>query len=158
MSPRYSDILIDHFNHPRNAGVLAAPDGVGKAGQGDHEYVVIQIRVREDAVAEIAQQAAGCEPAVASASMATELAKGKHLDEASLITQDTIASALGGLPADKCHTAGLAAEALANAIMDYVLRCVEKQHSPQRSQRTQSRKKNSNGEETTKDPVNEDAS
>lgn len=125
MNPEYSDILLDHFNHPRNAGELAAPDGIGKAGQGDHEYVVIQIRVREDAIAEIAQQAADCEPAVASASIVTELAKGKHLDEASLITQDTIASALGGLPADKCHTAGLAAEALANAIMDYVVRSVE---------------------------------
>jgi nitrogen fixation NifU-like protein len=125
MNPEYSDIVIDHFNHPRNAGVLAAPDGVGKAGQGDHEYVVIRIRVRDDAIAQIAQQAAGCEPAVASASMVTELAKGMHLDEASLITQDTIATALGGLPADRCHTAGLAAEALANAIMDYVLRSVE---------------------------------
>jgi nitrogen fixation NifU-like protein len=125
MNPEYSDILMDHFNHPRNAGELAAPDGVGKAGHGDHEYVIIQIRVREDAIAEIAQQAAGCEPAVAAASMVTELAKGKHLDEASLITQDTIASALGKMPADKCHTAGLAAEALANAIMDYVLRSVE---------------------------------
>jgi nitrogen fixation NifU-like protein len=126
MNPEYSDILLDHVNHPRNAGELAAPDGVGKAGHGDHEYVVIQIRVREDAIAEIAQQAAGCEPAVAAASMSTELAEGKHLDDASLITQDTIATALGGLPADQCHTAGLAAEALANAIMDYVMRCVEK--------------------------------
>jgi nitrogen fixation NifU-like protein len=152
MNVKYSDILIDHFNHPRNAGELAAPDGIGKAGQGDHEYVVIRIRVREDVIAEIAQQAAGCEPAVAAASMATELAKGKHLDEASLITQDTIASALGGLPADKCHTAGLAAEALANAIMDYVLRCVEKQHSPQRSQRTQSRKRIQTAKKLTRMP------
>jgi nitrogen fixation NifU-like protein len=141
MNPQYSDILLDHFNHPRNSGELAKPDGGGKAGHGDHEYVVIQIRVREDAIAEIAQQAAGCEPAVAAASMVSELAKGKHLDDASLITQDTIASALGGLPADKCHTAGLAAEALANAIMDYVMRSVEKQHSPQRSQRTQRKRR-----------------
>ncbi len=137
MNPEYSDILLDHFKHPRNAGELAKPDGVGRAGHGEHEYVVIQLRVREDVISEIAQQAAGCEPAVASASMAAELARGKHLDEAALITQDTIASALGGLPADKCHTASLAAEALASAIMDYVLRSVEKQPLPQRSQRTQ---------------------
>lgn len=122
----YSMTVMDHLRRPRNAGLLAAPDGVGRAGHGDHEYVIVQIRVRDDVIVEIAQQAAGCEASLAASSMVTELAKGKHLDEAAEITQDTIVSALGGLPTDKRHVAGMAAEALAAAIMDYVAREVEK--------------------------------
>jgi nitrogen fixation NifU-like protein len=125
MTAQYSDIVMDHIRHPRHAGELAAPDGVGRAGHGEHEYVVIQIRVRDDVITEIAQRAAGCEPVLAAASMVAERAQGKHLDDASHISRDTIVSAMGGLPDDKRHTAGMAAEALANAIWDYVARSVE---------------------------------
>ncbi len=117
---------MDHVRRPRNTGELARLDGVGRAGHGEHEYVEISIRVREDVIVEIAQCAAGCEASLAAASVVTELAQGKHLDEAAEITQDTVVSALGGLPADKRHAAGLAAEALAEAIWDYVVKNIER--------------------------------
>ncbi len=123
---RYNDVLIDHFEHPRNVGELPGADGVGTATSGACGDVLrIWIRVADEHIAEITFKCMGCPAAIACGSVTTELAKGRHLDEADLIAEDTIADALGGLPPDKRHCSNLGAEALANAIMDYVVRSVE---------------------------------
>jgi nitrogen fixation NifU-like protein len=125
-SEDYTDTLIDHFEHPRNAGELEDADGVGTATSGACGDVLrIWIRVENEHIADIAFKCRGCPAAIACASMTTQLAKGRGLDEADLIADDTIADALGGLPPDKRHCSNLGAEALANAVMDYVVRSVE---------------------------------
>lgn len=121
---QYSPIVIDHFENPRNRGLLSEADGMGRSGEASGEHVIFWIQVREDAIVDIRFEGQGCEAAIACASITTELAKGKHLDDASLIAQDTIVTALGGLPAEKRHAAGMAAEALSTAILDSVLRWV----------------------------------
>jgi nitrogen fixation NifU-like protein len=111
--------------HPRNAREMADADGVGRAGEADCESITVWIRIRDDTIREITAICRGCPPAVAAASIVTELACGLHVDAAAEITQDTVVTALGGLPAEKRHVAGLAAEALADAIWDYVGREID---------------------------------
>ena len=133
-SEQYSKIVMDHFDRPRNAGPMTDPHGVGTAGgQTCSDILTISIRVCDDHISEIAFQCQGCPAAIACASMTTELAKGKHLDAAAEIADDTVAQALGGLSPDKRHCSNLGAEALSNAIMDYVMRQIEAQH-PSRDQ------------------------
>lgn len=124
---QYNEIVTDHFENPRNAGELKCADGVGRAGEGDGgDAMTIWIRVQDDRISEIAFKCKGCPAAIACGSVTTEMALGKHLDEAAEITDDTVATALGGLPAAKRHCSNLGAEALANAIWDHVVRSVEK--------------------------------
>ena len=124
----YSEILLDHFRNPRNAGRLDDADGVGVAKAGECGDVMrIAIGVRDDHIRRIAFQCKGCPAAIACGSMTTELALGRHLDDAATIADETVASALGGLPPDKRHCSNLGAEALENAIMDYVVRSVERE-------------------------------
>ena len=121
----YSDILIDHFERPRNVGQLADADGVGTAGDpAGGDVMTIWIRVRDERISEITFQCRGCPAAIACGSVTTELAKGKHLDEADEIAPDTIADALGSLPAHKQHCSNLGADALGNATWDYVIRSI----------------------------------
>lgn len=121
----FSAILMDHFDHPRNVGELPDADGVGTAGHDGHDQTTFWIRVRDEAIAEITFKCHGCPSAIASASMTTQLALGKHVDDAAEIAQDTIVTALDGMPPEKQHAAGLAAEALNNAIMNYVTRSID---------------------------------
>ena len=125
MERQYSDIVVDHFERPRNVGPLADADGVGEAGDGSCGDTLKWIRVRDEHIAEIAFQCKGCPAAIACGSMTTVLAKGRHLDDAADIADETIVQALGGLPADKRHCSNLGAEALAMAMMDYAVRSVE---------------------------------
>ncbi|HUS46529.1 MAG TPA: iron-sulfur cluster assembly scaffold protein [Phycisphaerae bacterium] len=121
-----SDVLMDHFRNPRNAGSLSGHDGYGSASAGEcGDVICIWIRVADDRISEVSFKCKGCAAAIACGSVATVLARGKSLDEASHIAGDTIAQVLGGLPPDKRHCSRLAAEALANAVTDYVVRHVE---------------------------------
>jgi len=124
----YSDTLIDHFDHPRNAGELGDANAVGSAGDTNHEYTTFYLRVADDTITRVTFKCMGCPPAIAAASMTTELATGQHLDDAAEITGDAIVTALGGLPAEKRHVASMAAEALANAITNYIVDRIE-EHS-----------------------------
>lgn len=125
----YSEKLLDHFRHPRNAGRLDEPDGVGTAGDtscGDVLVVTIKVDRRTETIAAIRFQCQGCPAAIATASAMTELALGMHMDDASELTDTAIAEAVGGLPAQKQHCSNLGADALYNAIMDYVRREIER--------------------------------
>jgi nitrogen fixation NifU-like protein len=107
-------------------GELDDADGVGTAGaETCGDVMRVWIRVRDEHIEGIRFKCRGCPAAIACGSMVTELAKGKHLDEADAITADTVATALGGLSEDKQHCSNLGADALAAAVWDYVNRCID---------------------------------
>lgn len=111
---------MDHFMNPRNVGALENPDGYGKVGNpacGD--IMEIFIRVKDERIDEIKFRTFGCGAAIATSSIATEMAKGMTLDEAFKITRKDVADNLGGLPAQKMHCSNLAADALHLAIENY---------------------------------------
>ncbi len=117
----YSEKVLEHFRNPRNVGVIEDADGVGTVGNpvcGD--LMTMYIKVENDRIVDIKFQTFGCGAAIATSSMATELAKGKTLEEALKITKQTVAEALGGLPPQKMHCSNLAADALKRAIADYL--------------------------------------
>lgn len=116
----YSKKVMDHFMNPRNVGTIENPDGYGKVGNpvcGD--MMEIFIKVKDDKISDIKFKTFGCGSAIATSSMVTELAKGKHIDDATTITRDDVANELDGLPPQKMHCSNLAADALNEAIKDY---------------------------------------
>lgn len=116
----YSKKVMEHFMNPRNVGVIENPDGYGKVGNpvcGD--LMEIFIKVKNDVITDIKFKTFGCGSAIATSSMVTELAKGKHVDEAMKITRADVADELEGLPPHKMHCSNLAADALHEAIKDY---------------------------------------
>lgn len=119
----YSEKVMDLFRNPHNMGRIENADGVGKVGNpicGDVMY--LYIKVDDNKISDIKFETFGCAAAIATSSMITDLAKGKSLEEAVKITRDNIASELGGLPPIKLHCSVLAAEALHEAIYDYLTR------------------------------------
>jgi nitrogen fixation NifU-like protein len=116
----YSDIVMDHFTNPRNAGVIDDADGIGEVGNpvcGD--MMTFYIKVKDGRLADVKFQTFGCVAAIAVSSMVSEMAKGKELAEAIKITNKDVADSLEGLPKNKMHCSNLGAEALALAIKNY---------------------------------------
>lgn len=116
----YSEKVMDHFMNPRNQGEIENPDGMGEVGNpkcGD--IMKIFLRVKEDRIEDVKFQTFGCGAAVASSSMATELIRGKTLEEAWDLSNKAVAEALGGLPPVKMHCSVLAEEGIHKAINDY---------------------------------------
>lgn len=117
----YSEEVMEHFSNPRNVGTIPDADGVGTEGNpvcGD--LMKIFIKVKDYRIEDIKFQTFGCGAAIATSSMATELVKGKTLDEAMELTNQAVAQALGGLPGNKMHCSNLAADAIHAAIKDYM--------------------------------------
>jgi nitrogen fixation NifU-like protein len=116
----YSEKVMDHFMNPRNVGEIENASGVGEVGNpkcGDVMRFYLQIK---DGVIEDAKfKTFGCGAAIATSSMATEIVKGKSIEEAITITNKVVADALGGLPPVKMHCSVLAEEALESALTDY---------------------------------------
>ena len=122
----YSDKVMDHFMNPRNVGVIEDADGVGRAGNpvcGD--LMEMSVKIRDNVITDIRFRTFGCGAAIASSSMATELIKGKTIDEALQVSNRAIAEALEGLPPVKMHCSVLAAEALRATVADYYTRLGE---------------------------------
>lgn len=118
----YSEIVMDHFNNPKNVGEMEDPSGVGEIGNvrcGDVTKVYIRVN-GEGIIEEITFRTFGCGAAIASSSMLTEMVKGKPVEEALRVNRDDVASRLGGLPEQKLHCSNLAADALKAAIEDYL--------------------------------------
>jgi len=116
----YTEEVMDHYEHPRNVGVVDNPDGVGIVGNpacGD--VMKLSIRVENDHIVEAKFKTFGCGAAIATSSMVTEMVKGKSLDEALQISNKAVAQSLGGLPKIKMHCSVLAEDALKAAIDDY---------------------------------------
>ena len=120
MTDIYTKKVMDHFRNPRNIGEIKDADGVGTVGNARcGDIMSIYIKVKDDRIIDIKFKTYGCTAAIASSSIATELVKGKTLDEAMKLTRDDVANELGGLPAIKMHCSNLAADALHEAIKDY---------------------------------------
>jgi len=109
--------------HPRNVGEISDADGVGTIGSEECGDVLrVWIKVADEHLVDVKYKVYGCPAAIACCSMMTELAIGKHLNEAGELTDAQVADALGGLPARKYHCSNLAASALHSAIKDYILK------------------------------------
>lgn len=116
----YSNKVMDHFTNPRNVGEIKDANGVGQVGNpkcGD--IMKMYIKVEDNVIIDAMFKTFGCGAAVATSSMATELIKGKTIEEALSITNQTVAEALDGLPKIKMHCSNLAEEAIRAAIDDY---------------------------------------
>jgi nitrogen fixation NifU-like protein len=121
MAQPYSDKVMDHFMHPRNVGEIENPDGVGKVGNpicGD--IMEMQLKIKDGVILDAKFRTFGCGAAIATSSMATELIKGKTIEEALKLTNKAVAEALDGLPAIKMHCSVLAEDAVKAAIDDYL--------------------------------------
>lgn len=120
-STQYSEKVLDHFRNPRNVGTLKGEDiAIGRVGNpvcGD--LMEFYIKVTDNKIEDIKFKTFGCGSAIATASMITELAKGKTLEEAEKITRQDVADELDGLPPIKMHCSNLAADALKDAINNY---------------------------------------
>ena len=117
---RYSNKVLEHFRNPRNAGIIDDANGVGEIGDPDcGDFMKVYIKVEGDIVTDVKYQIKGCPASIACASTMTELALGKNLDDAMMITDDDIVNALDGLPEFKIHCSALGAAGLQKAIMDY---------------------------------------
>jgi nitrogen fixation NifU-like protein len=116
----YGPIVIDHFMHPRNMGEMENPDGMGEAKNpvcGD--TMRLYIKVESDRITDVKFLTFGCGAAIASSSLATEMIKGKTIEEALQIKDEDIIKALGGLPEAKVHCSVLAEMAIRAAVEDY---------------------------------------
>lgn len=119
----YSEKVLEHFRNPRNVGRITDADGVGKVGNpicGD--VMVMYLKIQNGRVEDAKFETFGCGAAIATSSIATELVKGKTLEEALQITNQAVAEALGGLPPHKMHCSVLAEKAIRAAIEDYYTR------------------------------------
>ena len=116
----YSEKVMDHFMNPRNVGKIDDADGVGEVGNAKcGDIMKIYIKVDNNIITDVKFNTFGCGSAIASSSMATEMIKGKSLDDALELTNKAVAEALDGLPAHKMHCSVLAEEAIKAAIDDY---------------------------------------
>ena len=117
----YSEKVMDHFMHPRNVGEMENPSGVGEVGNaksGDIMRMYLKID-ENDIITDVKFKTYGCGTAIASSSMATELIKGKSINEAINLSNKEVAENLDGLPPIKMHCSVLAEEAIKAALYDY---------------------------------------
>ena len=118
----YSEKVMDHFQHPRNVGEIEDASGVGTVGNakcGDIMRMFLDIDDETHIIKECKFKTFGCGAAVATSSMATEMVKGKTIEEAMQITNKAVMEALDGLPPVKVHCSLLAEEAIHAALWDY---------------------------------------
>lgn len=116
----YSEKVMEHFQNPRNVGVMKDADGIGEVGNpvcGD--MMTFYIKVKDNRIEDVKFQTFGCGAAIAVSSMVSEMAVGKTLDEVMKITNKSVADELGGLPKNKLHCSNLGADALHNAVENY---------------------------------------
>lgn len=117
----YSEKVMDHFSNPRNVGEIENADGVGEVGNAKcGDIMKIYLKVDDnDIITDVKFKTFGCGAAIATSSIATEMIKGKTLDEALQLTNKAVVEALDGLPPAKIHCSVLAEDAVRAAILDY---------------------------------------
>ena len=119
----YSEKGLDHFSNPRNVGEIENADGVGEVGNAKcGDIMKMYIKVDDGIISDVKFKTFGCGAAVATSSMATELIKGKSIDDALKLTNKAVVEALDGLPAVKLHCSVLAEQAIKSALADYYTR------------------------------------
>lgn len=116
----YSEKVMEHFMNPRNVGEIADADGVGQVGNAKcGDIMKVYLKIKDGVVLDAKFKTFGCGAAVATSSIATEMVKGKSIQEALEITNKAVMEALDGLPPAKVHCSCLAEEALRAALWDY---------------------------------------
>jgi len=116
----YSEKVMDHFSNPRNVGEIENPSGTGTVGNAKcGDIMKMDIQVENGVITDVKFKTFGCGAAIATSSMATEMVKGKTIDEALQLTNQAVAEALDGLPPVKMHCSMLAEQAIHAAIDDY---------------------------------------
>ena len=116
----YSEKVMDHFRNPRNVGSIENADGVGEVGNAKcGDIMKMYLKIDDDIVTDVKFETFGCGSAIASSSMATEMIKGKPLNEVLQLTNKAVAEALDGLPVHKLHCSVLAEEAIKAAVQNY---------------------------------------
>lgn len=127
----YNPTVMDHFLNPRNMGDLKDADGIGEVGAAAcGDIMKISLKIKDGKIEDARFKTFGCGSAIASSSMATELIKGRSIEEALSFTNQQVVDALGGLPPVKIHCSVLAEEAIKAALEDYVKRHPEAAKSP----------------------------
>ena len=119
----YSEKVMDHFQHPRNVGVIEDANGVGEVGNAKcGDIMKIYLKIEDDIIKDVKFETFGCGSAIASSSMSTEMIKGKPIDVALQLSNKAVVEALDGLPPVKLHCSVLAEQAVKAAISDYYRR------------------------------------
>ena len=116
----YTEKVMDHFSNPRNVGEIEDASGTGTVGNAKcGDIMKMDIKVENGIIVDVKFKTFGCGAAIATSSMATEMVKGKSIDEALQLTNKAVAEALDGLPPVKMHCSMLAEQAIHAAIEDY---------------------------------------
>ena len=116
----YSEKVMDHFQNPRNLGKMDDADGSGEVGNAKcGDIMKMYIKVKDGIITDVKFNTFGCGSAIASSSMATEMIKGKSIDQALELSNKAVVEALDGLPTHKIHCSVLAEEAVKAAVKDY---------------------------------------
>ena len=116
----YSEKVMDHFLHPRNVGEIENADGVGEVGNAKcGDIMKVYLKIDNGVITDVKFNTFGCGSAIATSSMATEMIKGKKVEEALTLSNKAVVEALDGLPTHKIHCSVLAEEAVKAAIEDY---------------------------------------
>ena len=119
----YSEKVLDHFTNPRNVGEIPDADGVGEVGNARcGDIMKMYLKIDGDTITDVKFKTFGCGAAIATSSMATDLIKGKTVDEALKLTNKAVVEALEGLPPVKVHCSVLAEQAVKAALSDYYRR------------------------------------
>ncbi len=120
MAFTYSEKVMDHFANPRNVGEIENADGIGEVGNSKcGDIMKMYLKIDNGIITDVKFKTFGCGAAIATSSMATELIKGKSLDDALQLTNKAVVEALDGLPPVKIHCSVLAEQAIKSAIADY---------------------------------------
>ena len=116
----YSDKVMEHFQNPRNVGEIVDADGIGEVGNAKcGDIMKMYLKIEDNIIKDVKFKTFGCGSAIASSSMATELIKGKTIDEVMQLTNKAVVEALDGLPPVKVHCSVLAEQAIKSALLDY---------------------------------------
>lgn len=116
----YSEKVMEHFQNPRNVGEIPDADGIGEVGNAKcGDIMKMYLKIEGNIIKDVKFKTFGCGSAIASSSMATELIKGKTIDEVMKLTNKAVVEALDGLPSVKIHCSVLAEQAIKSALLDY---------------------------------------
>ena len=121
MELNYTALVIDHFMNPRNVGEIENADAIGEAGSAScGDMMRIYLKIEDNVITDVKFKTFGCAAAIASSSIATEMIKGKTIQEVMKLTNMEVVDALGGLPEKKVHCSVMVEAAIASAISNYI--------------------------------------
>ena len=119
----YTEKVLDHFNNPRNVGEIPDADGVGEVGNAKcGDIMKMYLKIQDGVITDVKFKTFGCGATIATSSMATEMVKGRSIEEALQLTNKAVMEALDGLPPAKVHCSVLAEQAVKAALADYYTR------------------------------------